>query len=328
MLKILSGGIQTLIEEPKGRIGYMDLGIAHSGTMDHFAASAGNLIVANDINEAVIEITAGLFTAQFEKDTVIAITGGNFSPTINGEKIPMWEAIRVKKGDIVNSGNVGQDTTGFRQYWAFAGSIDVPLFLGSKSTAIYGGFGGFEGRALRKDDKIKLIETNQKLSAIAGRKFKEENIPKYAHTWELRAIPGPNAAPDYFTEESMEQYFTEEMKSQVAADRSGIRLTGPEPIFSEERIAGGGHPSNVMDQGYPGPGCINMSGETPILFPRECPTSGGFACMLSVIHADQWKMGQIIPGSDSVRFIYSTPEEAIEARREQLDILSEKSITR
>ncbi len=328
MLKILSGGIQTLIEEPKGRTGYLDLGIAHSGTMDHFSGRAANLIVENDINEAVIEITGGLFTAEFEEDTVIAITGGDFGPTLNGEKIPMWEAIQVKKGDVVKSGNCGKGSLGFRQYWSFAGGIDVPLFLGSKSTAIYGGFGGYEGRALKKGDNVKLIKPTKDLNGIVGRKFKQENIPQYSKKWEMRAIPGPNAAPDYFTEEGLELYFSEELKSQVFADRSGIRFTGPKPIFAKERMTGGGHPSNVMDQGYPGPGCINMSGETPILFPRECPTSGGFACMLSVIYADQWIMGQIVPGTDSIKFIYCTPEEALKARKEQNELLTEKSIIR
>ena len=176
MLKILSGGIQTLIEEPKGRVGYLDLGIAHSGTMDHFAGRAANLIVENDINEALIEITAGLFTAEFEEDTVIAITGADFGPTLNGEKLPMWEAIQVKKGDVVKSGNCGKGIMGFRQYWAFAGGIDVPLFLGSKSTAVYGGFGGHEGRSLKKGDHIKLIKPEKELDRIVGRKFKKENI--------------------------------------------------------------------------------------------------------------------------------------------------------
>ena len=326
MIKILNGGFQTLIEEWIGRVGYMDIGIANSGTMDHFAARAANLLVKNPLNEAVIEIICGSFNAEFEEDATIAITGADFKPMLNGKPIRLWEAISVKKGDIIESGCMSQDSVGFRQYWAISGGIDIPLYLGSKSTAIYGGFGGYKGRALKKGDELKLINSTKNIESLSGRKLNPKIVPEYKTDWVMRAIPGPCSAPDYFTVEGMEQFFTAKYKSQTVAERSGIRLDGPKPIWSEVRLTGGGHPSNVIDNGYPGPGCLDISGDVPILFPRECPTSGGYACALSVVYADQWIMGQIIPGKDTVKFEYSTIEEAVELRKKQNELLTESYI--
>jgi len=329
MLKVLSSGIQTLVEDWIGREGYLDKGIAPSGAMDHFAVRAGNLIVGNPLNEAVIEITAGLFAVEFETDAVIAVTGANLAPKLNGTLIPLWEAIKVSKGDMFNSGSLAKDTLGFREYLAITGGIDVPMYLGSKSTAIYGGFGGYEGRALKKGDILKLSGSGKDLKSIAGRRFKTELIPEYSGRWEMRAIPGPDGAPDYFSEEGMELFFTEEFFTQASSDRSGIRLAGPSPKWAKTREVAGRHPSNVlMDHGYSVPGGLNVSGDTPIIFPREGPTTGGYVCALTIIYADQWMLGQIVPGRDAVKFVYCTPDEAIQIKKEQDKTFEEKSITR
>lgn len=329
MLKVLLPGMQTLVEDWIGREGYLDKGIAPSGAMDHLAVRAANLIVANSLNEAVIEITAGSFSAKFETDAVIAVTGANLGPRINGKLIPLWQAIKISKGDIFTSGTSGKDSLGFRQYLAIAGGIDVPIYLGSKSTAIYGAFGGYEGRALKRGDELKLSKSGKDLKDMEGRRFKADLIPKYSKRWEMRAIPGPNAAPDYFSEEGMELFFTEEFDTQVFSDRSGIRLTGPSPGWAKARQASGRHPSNVlMDHGYSTPGGVNVSGDTPIIFPREGPTTGGYVCALTVIYTDQWMLGQIFLGRDTVRFVYCMPDEAVEIRKEQDKIFEEKSIIR
>ncbi len=327
MLRVLSGGIQTLVEDWLGRSGYLDKGIAPSGAMDHFALRAGNLIVANHLNEAALEITAGYFSAQFETAAVVAITGAHLTPKLNGNPVPLWEAIRVSKGDVFTSGNAGKGTLGFREYLAIAGGIDVPTYLGSKSTAVYGSFGGYNGRALKKGDELKLLRPEKTLPSIEGRRFKADLIPKYSRNWEMRAVPGPNGAPDYFSEEGMELFFTEEFLAQVLSDRSGIRLTGPSPKWAKTREVAGRHPSNVlMDHGYAVPGGLNVSGDTPILFPREGPTTGGYVCALTIIRADQWMFGQIVPGIDKVKFVYCTLDKAIPVKQEQDKIFSEKSI--
>lgn len=314
MAKVLNPGVQTLIEEWKGRPGYMELGISHSGTMDHYAARFANLLLGNDLNAPMIEITAGNFALSFEEETVVAVTGAACGGRIEDKPLPMWESFAVKQGDILRINGMMPTTMGFRVYIAVAGGIDVPEFLGSRSTAVYGSFGGFEGRALKRGDVLTLGKNE---NAKPGRKVAEKYLPKYSDTWEMRAIPGPDGAPDFFTEEGMQLFFDATWETQTLADRSGLRLSGPKPIFNPERAAAGGHPSNITDHGYPGPGCVNISGDTPIIFPREAPTSGGYVCALSIVYADQWMMGQIRPGMDKVKFIYSTQEEANRMRMEQ-----------
>jgi len=327
MLKVLSAGVQTLVQDWMGREGYLDKGVAPSGAMDHFAVRTGNLIVGNSLNEAVLEITAGLFAAVFQTDTVIAITGANLAPQLNANPIPLWEATKISKGAVFTSGNLRKDTLGFREYLAIAGGIDVPMYLGSKSTAIYGGFGGYEGRALKKGDELKLSKPGGDLKSIEGRRFKVALIPKYSKNWEMRAVPGPDGVPDYFSEEGMEFFFTEEFLTQLSSDRSGIRLAGPKLRWAKEREVSGRHPSNVlMDHAYSVPGALNICGDTPIIFPREGPTLGGYVCALTVIYADQWMLGQIVPGRDTVKFIYCTPDEATQIRKEQDKVFEEKSI--
>lgn len=100
----------------------------------------------------------------------------------------------------------------------------------------------------------------------------------------------------------------------------GYTVRGPIPKWNEDRVKAGGHPSNITDHGYPGPGGVNISGDTLIMFPNECPTSGGLICVMSIIYADQWMMGQIFPGKDKIRFKYTTQEEAIELRKMQMDV--------
>jgi len=84
MLTVLNAGVQTVVQDWIGRVGYLDQGIAPSGAMDHFAIRAANLIVANPLNEATLEILAGSLSLQFETATIIAITGANLKPRLNG----------------------------------------------------------------------------------------------------------------------------------------------------------------------------------------------------------------------------------------------------
>ena len=85
-------------------------------------------------------------------------------------------------------------------------------------------------------------------------------------------------------------------------------------------------PSNITDHGYHGPGCVNVSGDTLILFPREGPTCGGLVCALSVIRADQWMLGQIIPGGDTICLTYATQADAIAAARTRNQLFEQGDI--
>ncbi|MCL6558293.1 MAG: allophanate hydrolase, partial [Firmicutes bacterium] len=126
MLLVKKGGIETVIEDWPGRIGYLDNGMAASGAFDYVALGLANLLVGNPPGEAGIEIAGGYFEAEFGVDTVISVTGTDMKPTLNDQPIPLWEAIRVSKGDVIKFSHFGE--FGFRAYLGVAGGIDVPVY--------------------------------------------------------------------------------------------------------------------------------------------------------------------------------------------------------
>ena len=147
MLKILDSGPETLVQDWAGRPGHLDEGISPSGAMDHFAIRAANLIVDNPLNEAALETAGGFLTIEFGVDTVIAVTGADFGPKLNGASIPLWEAVRVHKGDVFTSGNMSGTSLGFRQCLAVAGGIG--RWTGSDGWLMRGGLtveGGIDGK--------------------------------------------------------------------------------------------------------------------------------------------------------------------------------------
>ena len=324
MLKTINGGIQSLIEDWPGRLGYLGAGMAPSGAMDNVALQFGNLLVGNPNGEAGIEIAGGLFQAQFEEDEIIAVTGCDMNPMINNQPIPMWESIAIKKGDVIRFESYKKQ--GFRSYLAIAGGIDVPFYLGSKSTCLFGSYGGHEGRSLKANDLLKIGRPSK--NAKVGKKVKPVAIPEYENEIELRVVLGMNAYPDYVSEEGVDYLLNTPMKFSINSNRSACRLeTLPDFFFArEDGGAGGSHPSNIIDHAYNMRGAINVTGNTPVLLIADGPTLGGFMCCANVINADLWKIGQAAPDKDYARFVQVTVEEAIDARKAQREWLSEKSI--
>lgn len=315
MIKTLSGGIEVLVEDWPGRLGYMGLGMAASGAMDNLALQLGNLLVGNEAGEAGLEIAGGYCKFEIEEDGIIAITGSDMNTTVNGKTLPMWEATAVKAGDILNFSHFGD--CGFRSYLCIAGGVDVPVYLNSKSTCLFGSYGGFEGRKIKEGDRIVVLKKD--VSGIAGRKLNPKYIPEYTNVWELRAMPGQNSVPDYVTKEGMDYFFSTEMKISNNANRAAYRLEAVPDYFWARKDGGkgGSHPSNVVDHGYNMRGSVNVTGNTPSLLIADGPTLGGYVCIANVINADLWKIGQGIPARDKVKFKLVTIEDAIEARKER-----------
>ena len=326
MLKIIQGGVQAVVEDWPGRLGYMGAGMAPAGAMDNVALEFGNLLVGNEKGEAGIEIAVGMFNAQFEKDTVIAVTGADLGATLNGKKLPMWESVRVSAGDKLKFRTYGEN--GFRAYLSIAGGIDVPVYLGSKSTCLFGGYGGYEGRPLKTDDVLETGSPSAPLTELEGRKVLPDKRPVYTNEIQLRLIPGMNAYPDFVTEEGMDYLYSNKFQFSVNSNRSACRLDPlPDYFFArKDGGAGGSHPSNIIDHAYNMRGAINVTGNTPSLLIADGPTLGGFMCCGNVINADLWKIGQAAPERDYACFVLSTLEEAVEARNAQAEWLSMDSI--
>ncbi|MDR1043094.1 MAG: biotin-dependent carboxyltransferase family protein [Clostridiales Family XIII bacterium] len=325
MIKVINAGIEILVEDWPGRLGYMGLGMAAAGAMDNLALQLGNIIVGNETTAAGLEIAAGYCEFEFTKDGIIAITGTDMSPELNDEPFPLWQAAAVKTGDRLKLSHFGD--VGFRAYLAVRGGIDVPLYLGSRSTCIFGSYGGFEGRKLEAGDDLSVYEASEE-GGVAGRKLNPKYMPEYANVWELRTVTGPNAVPDYVTEEGMDYFFSTQFKVSHNANRSAYRLEELPDYFwaREDGGAGGSHPSNIVDHGYNMRGAINVTGNTPSILIADGPTLGGYVCVANVINADLWKIGQGIPSRDKMSFTQVSVEDAIQAREERAAMLSAEDL--
>ena len=326
MLKVINGGIETLVEDWPGRLGYLGKGMSASGAFDNVSLGLANILTGNASGEAGLEITGGFFEAGFCDAAVIAVTGTDMKVSINGESVSMWESVQVDKGDIIKFFQIG--AVGFRSYLAVAGGINVPAYLGSKSTCVFGSYGGFNGRKLEAGDEIQIGKPKGSFSELSGNQLKEGVIPEFTNAWELRAIVGPNTSPDYVTQKGMDYLFSHTSKIQHTSNRSAYRLEElPDNFFSRtDGGVGGSHPSNIIDHAYAIRGTLNICGNTPILLVADGPTLGGYMCALQVINADLWKVGQGTPNRDTMKFRLSSQEEATQARIQQNKLLSKNSL--
>ena len=192
--------------------------------------------------------------------------------------------------------------------------VDVPPLFGSRATYTMGALGGLDGRPLQTGDRLPFGTPGS--DGDGGRRFRADARPVYARAWEVRAMRGPQAAPDYLTENDMQTLFGREWPVDRNSNRTGVRLESHR--FEWARRGGGiagGHPSNILDNSYP-VGAININGDLPVILGPDGPTAGGFVVAATVIHADFWKIGQFRPVGDTVRFREVSIDEAIDADRE------------
>jgi urea carboxylase len=314
MLEIKDGGFQTTVQDYPGRTGYWSVGIPPSGPMDPFAFRLGNKLVGNASGAAGFEMVSPGPTIEVQKDNVIAFTGADNQPMVDGERVPMWESVSVNAGQTITFGGVPQ--RGFRTYLCVSGGIDVPSYLDSKSTFFtYQGIGGYKGRTLQSGDSIKTGEPNGLLEDVIGRTVPDEVVPSYENAWEIRAVPGPEADPDYLTSDDMDLFFSYKWGINQSSNRIGVRLEGPDFDWARDSGGEGGeHPSNVLDRPY-GIGNINVTGEKPVILTNDGPSLGGFVTIATIPQAELWKVGQAYPDRDTISFEAISVDEAIDLRK-------------
>jgi urea carboxylase len=303
LIEIVEPGIQTTVQDYPGRRGLLAKGFFPAGPMDHLALRAANVLVGNPPGAAGFEVTLGNFAMSLDQDALVAVCGAEAPVTLDGLEIPMWEARTGRELRI--GAALGP---GFRIYVGVSGGIDVPPVLGSRSTYTMGALGGHEGRALAAGDRLPVGD-----DVGTARPFPVR--PQYARDWEIRAIRGPQSAPDYLTEADMQMLFSRSWSVNPNSNRTGIRLEGG--TFEWARRSGGiagGHPSNILDNGYP-VGAVNINGDLPVILGPDGPTAGGFVVAATVVHAELWKLGQLRPVGDTVRLVEVGLEEAIEQDR-------------
>ncbi len=321
MVQVIKKGLETSVQDYPGRIGTLNLGFPPSGPMDSWSFRLANVLVENEPGAAALECQFLGPTLKFNSDRIIAITGANMSPKINGTPVPLWESLEVKKDQVLE---MSFATVGARSYIAFSGGINTTPWLGSRSTFHKAGVGGIEGKAIQEGQIIPL----NKSKSVAGRKIKKNSIPVMSTNkkWSVEVVKGPN--DDWVDEKGHKMFLNSDWKLQSKSDRTGYRLDGPKWSFTKKAthkgLEHGTFPSNIIDQGYP-VGAINLAGQTPIILVNDGPSMGGFIVPYTVPSASFWKLGQAKPG-DRFNFVEISVEKAQALRAEQTMICSEASL--
>jgi len=321
MVQVIKKGLETSVQDYPGRIGTLNLGFPPSGPMDSWSFRLANVLVGNEPGTAALECQFMGPTLKFNSDRIIAITGANMSPKIDGTPVPLWESLKVKKDQVLE---IAFATVGARSYIAFSGGINTAPWLGSRSTFHKAGVGGIEGKAIQDGQIIPL----NKSKSVKGRKIKNSSIPVMSTNkkWLVEVVKGPN--DDWVDEKGHKMFLNSDWKLQSKSDRTGYRLEGPKWSFTEKAtnkgLEHGTFPSNIIDQGYP-VGAINLAGQTPIILVNDGPSMGGFIVPYTVPSASFWKLGQAKPG-DSFNFVEISVEKAQTLRTEQTMICSEASL--
>jgi len=305
-IDVLDGGVMTTLQDHPGRVGYWHVGVPPSGPMDPLAFRAANRLVGNPQGMVGIEVTLVGPTLRFNADCVIAITGAPVEVTLDQAALPLWQACKVSAGSVLRIGRVGE--AGCRVCLAVRGGLDVPDYLGSKSTFTLGQFGGHGGRALRVGDVLPLAPP-QAADAGLPPALPAVGQPVYARHWTIGVLYGPHGAPDFFTDEDVAEFFATDWEVHYNSNTTGIRLIGPKPRWARADGGEAGlHPSNIHDNAY-AIGSIDFTGDMPVILGPDGPSLGGFVCPATIVQAELWKMGQLKAG-DRIRFVAVSQRQA------------------
>jgi biotin-dependent carboxylase-like uncharacterized protein len=297
-IKIINGGLLTTVQDG-GRFGWQCSGFGTSGVMDERSFALANLLLGQDEGEAVLEATLMGPELLFEEDNLFVVTGGDLQPTLNGTPLPLYQVVKAQVGDILKFGMAKE---GVRAYIAFAGGLDIPVVMGSRSTNLKCGIGGLEGRKLQVGDRIGFRAPKTTLPGLEKRKLEVREF--MGHTVTLRVVLGPQE--DAFTEEGIRTFLSSEYKVNLSSDRMGYRLDGPTIAYHDT--------VDIISDGI-APGSVQVpSGGTPIIMMADRQTTGGYAKIATVIGVDLPGLAQRMPG-DTVRFQKVTVQEAQKLHR-------------
>ncbi|HET9506052.1 MAG TPA: biotin-dependent carboxyltransferase family protein [Hymenobacter sp.] len=301
-LSILRTGLLTTVQD-LGRPGYQHLGVVVGGALDALALRVANLLVGNAEGAAGLEITLLGPTIRFEADYLIALTGADLSPTLNGQPAPLHRPVAVRAGAVLA---FGAARVGCRAYLAVAGGLAVPPVLGSRSTYLRAGLGGWHGRALHAGDELPvgalslgaqrlwqlLRPADLPASWVTTRWLPSPALCPRPHAQPIiRAVRGPEY--EQFGEASRQAFWRESFAITPAADRMGYRLQGPALTRDV--------PTELLSSAVTFGTVQVPPGGQPIVLLADAQTTGGYPRLAQVISADFGALAQARPGQ-ALRF--------------------------
>lgn len=303
-LRVLSPGLLTTVQD-LGRLGYERFGVPQSGAMDFFALRAANRLVGNPPGAAGLEFTLEPPVLRAGQDLLVAFAGRGYALAVQGRRAGAWRAAVAWRGEEIRFLAEG---TGGWGYLAVLGGIDVPPVMGSRSTFLRGGFGGWQGRILHAGDVLPVGrgpvgERPGDWKQRAGRWLPPEMRPRYADVVEVLVVTGPQE--DAFPEEALRTFLSAEYSITATSDRMGYRLAGP-PL---EHRAGADLLSEPLTWG-----AVQVPADgQPMVMMADRPTTGGYPKAATLATAALPLLAQAMPGSGRVRF---TPV-SVEAAQQQ-----------
>jgi len=285
-----------------GRTGYEHLGLPAGGVMDPFACRVANRLVGNEDSAAVLEFSGAGPLLWADAPALLALCGGGFTLYVDGMEMPLWTAVRVRAGQRVEC---RPSPAGFWGVLAISGGWDVPPVLGSRSTFLKAGVGGFQGRLLHSGDWLFSVREGWVPEERAGAMLPASLRPEYSLEALIRVVLGPQRA--WFGEDGERQFLSATFQVGVQSDRLGYRLTGA----SVARRSG-----EILSEGMPR-GAVQVPPDgNPIVMMADHPTTGGYPKIAGVICADWGRVAQLRPGEGRVRFEAVTLDQAHQIYRE------------
>jgi antagonist of KipI len=298
-LGVESPGLLTTIQD-LGRPNAMSSGVSQGGAMDRFAHSVANLLVGNEPGDATLECTLLGPHLMAERACLLAITGGDLDPSINGRPAPLWTSFFLSEGDHLT---FGARRAGARTYIAIAGGVVGDRWLGSTSTNLMAARGGMHGRALAAGDVLQAGDATAP-PVVSGRHLDGGLRPAYeGHT--LHVIAGPHVKRLGTVGRSV--LFDSAFEVGIDANRMGYRLNGPALDAPGDELLSFGLTAGALQL---------PSGGRPILLMADCQTAGGYPVIATVVSAALPIAAQLAPG-DEFRFGETDLESALLMRRER-----------
>ena len=297
-VRIQEAGFQSTVQD-LGRPGYAHLGVSACGAADRFSLLAGNRLLGNPDGAPAIEMTLLGGTFVFDEATAIAVTGSDFSPTLDGGPVPLWRTVEIRPGQTLR---FGATRGGARCTVCVRGGIDVEPVLGSVSTHLTSGLGGVEGRALRHGDVLPVGKT---VIPSESRGFDRTLGSRMLGRKEVRVVAG--AQWERFSPEARSALLSSCYRVLEDSSRMGLRLAGP--------ALRAGSRGEMITEGVSLGALQVPEGGQPIISFVEHQTTGGYPQIACVIAADLQRVGQLRP-RDEVRFVEVTLAQADAARRE------------
>jgi antagonist of KipI len=308
VIEVLQPGMFTTVQD-LGREGFGPMGVSPSGAADAVSLRVGNLLLGNFSSAAGLEMTLLGGTFLFSEGATVVLAGSDFAPRLEGVAVAMWAPVEARPGQTLQ---VAATRSGARCYLCVRGGMVVEPFLGSSSTHVLSGLGGFAGRALRKGDVLPIGKPRQ--SAMPG-KLSGAALAMLAPRKILRVTPGPQR--DWFGDAAKRLFDEGVYRVTEEANRMGLRLAGPAIARSNGR--------ELVSEGVAlGAVQIPESGQPIILFVEQ-QTAGGYPKIANVISADFHSLGQLRPG-DEVRFEMVDCETARRLFMEQEALLASEEL--